>query len=462
LTEISRLPSGLTVVTEMRTDVETVALGVFVNAGTRDEQPNEHGLAHFLEHMAFKGTKRRSAYQTVADIEALGGDINAETSPETTSYTVRMLADDWRAGLDVLLDIVCAPNFRDADIALEKDVVVQEIAGAMDVPDDRLVDGIGLATFDSHPIGQPILGTDSTVRSLDADALRTFRARTYAPQSVVISAAGAIKHDDLVRALEEGEPPLPSSAPANRSAPQFGAGRFFEARQTFDTHLALAWEAPPFAAPGAMPHAFAVQMLGGGMTSRLFQAIREEAGLAYAADAYQMIYSDTGLGVIQTATSADTVAPMIERLETSCCGSPTLCAPTNFRLQNASFVLHWQWRRKTCLPLPRGTPDRSAYSVTFEPGRGSKARSRPQPWRTFEAVGRTSCSAAPSPKLLLAMPKLLTFGPIGRWYRQRPWSKSWLSSTNISTARDLLSLFVASFAASLRERTLPRPRARRG
>jgi predicted Zn-dependent peptidase len=315
LTEISRLPSGLTVVTEMRTDVETVALGVFVNAGTRDEQPNEHGLAHFLEHMAFKGTKRRSAYQTVADIEALGGDINAETSPETTSYTVRMLADDWRAGLDVLLDIVCAPNFRDADIALEKDVVVQEIAGAMDVPDDRLVDGIGLAAFDSHPIGQPILGTDSTVRSLDADALRTFRARTYAPQSVVISAAGAIKHDDLVRALEEGEPPLPSSAPANRSAPQFGAGRFFEARQTFDTHLALAWEAPPFAAPGAMPHAFAVQMLGGGMTSRLFQAIREEAGLAYAADAYQMIYSDTGLGVIQTATSADTVAPMIERLE---------------------------------------------------------------------------------------------------------------------------------------------------
>jgi predicted Zn-dependent peptidase len=315
LTEISRLPSGLTVVTEMRTDVETVALGVFVNAGTRDEQPNEHGLAHFLEHMAFKGTKRRSAYQTVADIEALGGDINAETSPETTSYTVRMLADDWRAGLDVLLDIVCAPNFRDADIALEKDVVVQEIAGAMDVPDDRLVDGIGLATFDSHPIGQPILGTDSTVRSLDADALRTFRARTYAPQSVVISAAGAIKHDDLVRALEEGEPPLPSSAPANRSAPQFGAGRFFEARQTFDTHLALAWEAPAFAAPGAMPHAFAVQMLGGGMTSRLFQAIREEAGLAYAADAYQMIYSDTGLGVIQTATSADTVAPMIERLE---------------------------------------------------------------------------------------------------------------------------------------------------
>jgi predicted Zn-dependent peptidase len=315
LTEISRLPSGLTVVTEMRTDVETVALGVFVNAGTRDEQPNEHGLAHFLEHMAFKGTKRRSAYQTVADIEALGGDINAETSPETTSYTVRMLADDWRAGLDVLLDIVCAPNFRDADIALEKDVVVQEIAGAMDVPDDRLVDGIGLATFDSHPIGQPILGTDSTVRSLDADALRTFRARTYAPQSVVISAAGAIKHDDLVRVLEEGEPPLPSSAPSNRSAPQFGAGRFFEARQTFDTHLALAWEAPAFAAHGAMPHAFAVQMLGGGMTSRLFQAIREEAGLAYAADAYQMIYSDTGLGVIQTATSADTVAPMIERLE---------------------------------------------------------------------------------------------------------------------------------------------------
>lgn len=315
MTEISRLPSGLTVVTETRTDVETVALGVFVNAGTRDELPNEHGLAHFLEHMAFKGTKRRSAYQTVADIEALGGDINAETSPEATSYTVRMLAGDWRTGLDVLLDIVCTPNFRNSDIALEKDVVVQEIAGAMDVPDDRLVDGIGLAAFDAHPIGQPILGTNSAVRALDAEALQAFRARTYAPQSIVVSAAGAITHDDLVRALEDSALPLPATAPAIRAAPKFVAGRFFEARQTFDTHLALAWEAPAFGEPDAMPHAFAVQMLGGGMTSRLFQAIREEAGLAYAADAYQMIYSDTGLGVIQTATSADTVAPMIERLE---------------------------------------------------------------------------------------------------------------------------------------------------
>ncbi len=315
MTEISGLPSGLTVVTETRAEVETVALGVFVNAGTRDELPNEHGLAHFLEHMAFKGTRRRTAYQTVADIEALGGDINAETSPEATSYTVRMLADDWRAGLDVLLDIVCAPSFRDADIALEKDVVVQEIAGAMDVPDDRLVDGIGLAAFEGHPIGQPILGTDSTVRSLDAGALRTFRARTYAAQNIVVSAAGALAHDDLVRALEDIQPPLPATAPANRSTPVFKPGRFFETRQTFDTHLALAWEAPAFGAPGAMPHAFAVQMFGGGMTSRLFQSIREEAGLAYAADAYQMIYSDTGLGVIQTATSADTIAPMIERLE---------------------------------------------------------------------------------------------------------------------------------------------------
>lgn len=315
MTDISRLASGLTVVTETRTGVETVALGVFVNAGTRDERPDEHGLAHFLEHMAFKGTKRRSAYQTVADIEALGGDINAETSPEATNYTVRMLAEDWRIGLDVLLDIVCAPNYRQADITLEQDVVVQEIAGAMDVPDDRLIDGIGLAAFDGHAIGQPILGTEEKVRALRPEGLQGFQARTYAPQNIIISAAGALQHAQLVQALEELAPAFPALQSMPRTAPKFAPGRFFEKRDTFDTHLALAWPSPAFGAQGSMAHAFAVQMLGGGMTSRLFQSIREEAGLAYAVDAYQMIYSDCGLGVIQTATSADTVGPMIARLQ---------------------------------------------------------------------------------------------------------------------------------------------------
>ncbi len=314
MTDVSRLPSGLTVVTETRVDVETVALGVFVNAGTRDERPDEHGLAHFLEHMAFKGTRRRSAYQTVADIEALGGDINAETSPEATSYTVRMLAEDWRVGLDVLLDIVCAPNYRLSDIALEQDVVVQEIAGAMDVPDDRLIDGIGLAAFKGDAIGQPILGTEETVRSLHPESLQAFQARTYAPNSTIITAAGAVQHEELIVAIEQIAPSFPAVSAAPRTLPQASAGSFFEVRDTFDTHLALAWPAPAFGAPHSVAHAFAVQMLGGGMTSRLFQSIREEAGLAYAVDAYQMIYSDCGLGVIQTATSADTVSPMIERL----------------------------------------------------------------------------------------------------------------------------------------------------
>lgn len=314
MSEVTRLPSGLTIVSTPRMEAETVALGVHINAGTRDETPAEHGLAHFLEHMAFKGTTTRSAFQTVADIEALGGDINAETSPEATSYTVRMLAQDWRAGLDVLLDIVCNPRFTDSDFALEQDVVVQEIAGAMDVPDDRLVDGIGLAAFPDHPIGQPVLGTEDSVRGLDASALQAFRARTHAPESIVVSAAGGIEHDALVTALQNAEVRFPGSTPATRSAPHFVPGTFAEVRDTHDTHLAIAWGAPAFAAPGSMAHAFAVQMLGGGMTSRLFQSIREEEGLAYSVDAYQMIFADCGLGVVQTATSADKVEPMMARL----------------------------------------------------------------------------------------------------------------------------------------------------
>lgn len=315
MSEVTQLANGLKVVSETQRQAETVALGVFVDAGTRDETPHEHGLAHFLEHMAFKGTKRRSAFQTVADIESLGGDINAETGPESTSYTVRMLAEDWHVGLDVLLDIVCAPNYRQDDIAMEQDVVVQEIAGAMDIPDDRLVDGIGLAAFGGHAIGQPILGTEETVRALRSDALTAFQARTYAPQRIVVSAAGAIEHQALVDALAQMAPAFPASKPAERNQPQVTAGSFFEVRDTFDTHLALAWQAPAFAAEGSMAHALVVQMLGGGMTSRLFQSIREEAGLAYAVDAYQMIYSDCGLGVIQTATSAQAVAALVERLQ---------------------------------------------------------------------------------------------------------------------------------------------------
>jgi predicted Zn-dependent peptidase len=314
LSEITRLPSGLTIVTQTRQEVETVALGVFVNAGTRDELLDEHGLAHFLEHMAFKGTARRSAFETVAHIEALGGDINAETSPEATSYTVRMLAEDWHTGLDVLLDLVSAPRFDPADIALEKDVVCQEIAGAMDMPDDRVVDGIGMAAFPDHPLGRTILGTEQTVRSLNAAKLTAYRGRNYAPQSIVISAAGKLDHASLVTACEALAPRLPASEPAPRTPPVFQAARFLEARKTHDTHLALAWPAPAFAAPGSMAHALAVQCLGGGMTSRLFQAIREEAGLAYGVDAYQMVYADCALGVIQTATAARSVAPMMARL----------------------------------------------------------------------------------------------------------------------------------------------------
>ena len=315
MTSLSTLDGGLRVVSEFRPDAETVALGLFLSAGTRDETPAEHGIAHFLEHMAFKGTARRSAFETVAEIEALGGDINAETSHEATSYTVRMLAEDWRTGLDVLLDIATAPRFAAADIALEQDVVVQEIAGALDVPDDRLIDGLGLATFPGQALGQPILGTPDTVNAITADSLRAFRARTYAPGAAIVSVAGPVQHDALVAALAALAPVFPGTAPAARQRPVFAPGAFREARDTHDTHLALAWQAPAYGDEDAVAHALAVQILGGGMTSRLFQSIREEAGLAYAIDAYPMIYADAGLGVIQTATAPDKVAAARDRID---------------------------------------------------------------------------------------------------------------------------------------------------
>ncbi|MBV6659090.1 MAG: insulinase family protein [Devosiaceae bacterium] len=307
---VSRHPSGFALITHERPDAETVALGVFINAGTRDETEAEHGAAHCLEHMAFKGTRTRSAYQIVAEIEGLGGDINAETSHETTSYTARMLAEDWRAGLDVLLDIVTAPRFAPDDLELERGVICQEIAGSLDDPDDRVTDGVGLAAFEGQAVGRPILGTTQSVGAISVDSLDAFRARTGVASQVVLSVAGPISHAALADHVDRLAPAFPGSQAVPRPRPHFAPGRFADVRDTHDTHLALAWEGPGYSDPQAVPNALALQVLGGGMTSRLFQSIREEHGLAYAIDAYPLTFLDGGLGVLQTATAPEQVSHM--------------------------------------------------------------------------------------------------------------------------------------------------------
>jgi predicted Zn-dependent peptidase len=309
--ELTRLPSGLTVVTDSMPHLQTASLGVWVGSGSRDEQPNEHGISHLLEHMAFKGTKRRSARQIAEEIEAVGGDINAATSSETTSYTASVLKTDMPLALDVLSDILTNPTFDQDELKREQNVIVQEIGASEDNPDDIVFDYLQGTAFPNQPIGRPILGTRDTVRSFKDQNLRAYLKRNYRAPDMVVAATGAIDHAAVVAEAERrfaqfNGPAAPLPQPA-----RFGGGSKLEARDLEQVHIALALEGVP------QKHAdyFSLQVftivLGGGMSSRLFQEVREKRGLCYTISAFHMPYIDTGMFGIYAGTDAGDVKELM-------------------------------------------------------------------------------------------------------------------------------------------------------
>ncbi|MEM6762477.1 MAG: pitrilysin family protein, partial [Pseudomonadota bacterium] len=214
MTELTRLSNGLTVVTDTMAHVDSAAIGVWVKAGARTERAGEHGVAHFLEHMAFKGTHRRTARQISETIEAVGGEINAATSIETTAYHARVLADDVPLALDILSDIVTDPLFAEDDIGRECNVILQEIGAAEDIPEDRAFDAFPETAFARQPVGRRILGTRDSVGSMDGARLRGFFERTYAPAAMTVAAAGAVDHDAFAAAVEAAFPSAAQGADA--------------------------------------------------------------------------------------------------------------------------------------------------------------------------------------------------------------------------------------------------------
>jgi predicted Zn-dependent peptidase len=211
--KITRLPNGLTVATEAMPHVATATLGVWVGAGSRHEREAEHGLSHLIEHMAFKGTARRSARQIAEDIENVGGDINAATSVEYTSYTARVLGENVDVALDVLGDILIHSAFDAGELAREKGVILQEYAAVEDTPDDLIYDAFMETAFGGQPLGRPILGTPKTVKSFDEATIRAFMEREYAPGKMVLAAAGDVDHGAIVAAASA------ASAPCRRWPP---------------------------------------------------------------------------------------------------------------------------------------------------------------------------------------------------------------------------------------------------
>jgi predicted Zn-dependent peptidase len=293
--EITTLPSGLRIVTLTMPQVETVSLAIVTGAGSRDERAGEHGLAHFLEHMAFKGTRRRSAKAIAEEIEQVGGDINAATSTETTAYTARLLGRDVPLGLDVLSDILTESVFDPKEVRREKGVVLQEIAAVDDTPDDLVFDMFAETAFGGQQVGLPILGTRKTVKALDDGLLRGFLAREYAAERMVISAAGAVSHETVVREAEARMAAFSRSGGQTRDAARYTGGERRRTRKLEQAHVLLGLLAPSQHDPDFYAAQIFSNVMGGGMSSRLFQEVREKRGFAYSVYSFIWGYSDAGL-----------------------------------------------------------------------------------------------------------------------------------------------------------------------
>jgi len=240
--EVTRLPSGLVVVTDAMPHLHTASLGCWVACGSRNEHSDEHGISHFLEHMAFKGTARRTARQIAEEIEAVGGDLNAGTGVETTAYYARVLKADIGLGLDVLSDILTHPSFDPDEISREKNVIVQEIGAVDDTPDDLVFEHLQATAFTGQPVGRSILGTKATVRSFDAKRLRAYLGRNYRAPGMVVAAAGAVHHDEVVAEAERRFGGFVGPAAHQPEPARFCGGAFTEERDLEQVHIALALE----------------------------------------------------------------------------------------------------------------------------------------------------------------------------------------------------------------------------
>lgn len=309
--EITRLPSGLTVVTDEMPHLETASLGVWIGAGSRNERADEHGISHLLEHMAFKGTTRRTARQIAEEIEAVGGDINAATSVETTAYYARVLKADVGLALDVLSDILTDPSFDPKELAREQNVIVQEIGASEDSPDDVVFDHLQTQAFPGQPVGRSILGTRESVCGFDASRLRAYLSRNYLGPDMVLAATGAVNHAAVVAEAERRFASFGASAPPQPEPARFVGGSHVETRDLEQAHIALALEGIPQRDPGLFSLQVFNNILGGGMSSRLFQEVREKRGLCYSIYSFHMPYSDTGFFGLYSGTDASDVPELM-------------------------------------------------------------------------------------------------------------------------------------------------------
>jgi predicted Zn-dependent peptidase len=301
------------VVTEHMPEARSVSIGFWAGVGSRDEPEELAGASHFLEHLLFKGTDRRSAREIAVAVDAVGGEMNAFTAREHTAYYTRLPVGELDFGLDLLADVVAGPAFRPPEVDAEREVILEEILMNDDAPDDVVHTRLLEALFPGHPLGRETLGTEATIEQMARDAIAAFHARWYRPTNLVVAAAGALDHDQVVERIapfladrEVGSRPervAPTAPPAPLTVTH---------RPTEQAHVAIAWLGVPQRDPDRYALSVANQILGGGMSSRLFQEIREERGLAYTVFTSPSSYADTGVVVLYAGTAPARLAELLD------------------------------------------------------------------------------------------------------------------------------------------------------
>nr|WP_256367693.1 MULTISPECIES: pitrilysin family protein [unclassified Ruegeria] len=304
------MKNGFRIVSEHMPGLQSAAIGIWVTAGGRHERIEQNGIAHFLEHMAFKGTERRSALQIAEAIEDVGGYINAYTSREVTAYYARVLKDDVALAMDVIGDIVLNPVFDPREIEVERGVILQEIGQAYDTPDDVIFDWLQEQSYHDQPLGRTILGPTERVSAFSREDLSGFVSEHYGPEQMILSAAGAVDHDALMKMAEEMFGHLHPRKGLIAEAARFTGGEARQQKDLEQAHFALAFESPGYRDDAIYTAQIYSTALGGGMSSRLFQEVRETRGLCYTIFAQTGAYADTGTTTIYAGTSADQVGEL--------------------------------------------------------------------------------------------------------------------------------------------------------
>jgi predicted Zn-dependent peptidase len=308
---VTTLGNGLRVATDAMEAVETVSVGVYIGVGTRQEREEANGVAHLLEHMAFKGTTTRSARQIAEEVEAVGGQMNAHTSREQTAYYVKVLKDDLPLAVDLLGDILQRSVFDPIEFERERGVILQELGQAEDTPDDMIFDHFQERAYPGQAIGRPVLGRAEIIERLPRAALVDFQLRHYGAPNMVVTAAGRVDHDRLVELVARSFNELPVDADGSYEPASYKGGDFRDHKDLEQVHFVLGFPGVSYDDPDYYAASVLSTMLGGGMSSRLFQEVREKRGLCYAISSFSGSFLDGGIFGIYTGTGEDEVVDLI-------------------------------------------------------------------------------------------------------------------------------------------------------